>query len=60
MNYTNSSTYFILKINFSIHLFNFYQHWIGPQILVSTGVNTEEYQDSAHCVIGWGVLFQKA
>jgi hypothetical protein len=59
MNYTNSSTYFILKIYFSFHLFNLNQHWTGPQILVSTGVNTEEYQDSAHYVIGRWFYFKK-
>jgi hypothetical protein len=37
MNYTNSSTYFILKIYFSIHLFNLNKHWTGPQNLRTVG-----------------------
>jgi hypothetical protein len=59
MDYTNSSTYFILKIYFLIHLFNLKQHWTGPQLHRNTGVSTQDNLDSVNRVHGLRVLFSK-
>jgi hypothetical protein len=38
---------FILKIQFLIHLIDLKQFWIGPQLLVSSGANPQDLQDTA-------------
>jgi hypothetical protein len=58
MNYTNYSTYFILKIYFSIHLFNLNQHWTGPYCLVSTRVPVQDNLDSGNNWGGWRVILR--
>jgi hypothetical protein len=52
MTYTNSSTYFILKIYFLIHLFNLKQHWTGPHYPESAGVSAQDILDSVHSEYG--------
>jgi hypothetical protein len=52
MNYTNSSTYFILKIYFLIHLFNLKRLWTGPHYPESAGVSVQDILDSAHSEYG--------
>jgi hypothetical protein len=59
MNYTNSSTYFILKIYFfPIHLFNLQRHWTGPQFLIKTGPTAQRSQDSGFCILDCGLIMK--
>ena len=50
---------FILKIQFLIHLIDLKQFWIGPQLLVSSGANPQDLQDTARHWSGLRVDFQR-
>jgi hypothetical protein len=59
MNYTNSSTYFVLKIYFLIHLFNLNRLWTGRQNPGTAGSNSTNNQDSVNTTPERRVLFQR-
>ena len=48
---------FTLKILFLIHLIDLKQFWIGPQLLVSSGANPQDLQDTARHWSGLRVDF---
>ena len=50
---------FTLKILFLIHLIDLKQFWIGPQLLVSSGANPQDLQDTARHWSGLRVDFQR-
>jgi hypothetical protein len=59
MEYTNSSTYFILKIYFLIHLFNLNRLWTGRQNPGTAESNSTNNQDSVNTALDGGFYFKE-